>query len=109
MDHWARFWYSSISIWPTISPQSDASRSEEHTSELQSQSNVVCRLLLEKKNSKTRRRSQCRDVPSTENWLSLSQSVSSHPPTRAPSSPFSQWRVSYWHSEKLGPHVLSTT
>src|SRR5256886_5738771 len=30
-------------------------RSEEHTSELQSQSNLVCRLLLEKKN-KTRRR-----------------------------------------------------
>src|SRR2546430_12714036 len=28
----------------------DGSRSEEHTSELQSQSNLVCRLLLEKKN-----------------------------------------------------------
>src|SRR2546430_8598162 len=28
---------------------SDAIRSEEHTSELQSQSNLVCRLLLEKK------------------------------------------------------------
>src|SRR2546427_6746265 len=28
-------------------------RSEEHTSELQSQSNLVCRLLLEKKNTKT--------------------------------------------------------
>src|SRR2546430_7069818 len=28
---------------------SQASRSEEHTSELQSQSNLVCRLLLEKK------------------------------------------------------------
>src|SRR2546430_7642132 len=28
------------------------SRSEEHTSELQSQSNIVCRLLLEKKNTK---------------------------------------------------------
>src|SRR2546427_8325708 len=28
----------------------DAKRSEEHTSELQSQSNIVCRLLLEKKN-----------------------------------------------------------
>src|SRR5688572_32754678 len=28
-----------------------APRSEEHTSELQSQSNLVCRLLLEKKNS----------------------------------------------------------
>src|SRR2546430_7547728 len=29
-------------------------RSEEHTSELQSQSNLVCRLLLEKKNNDTR-------------------------------------------------------
>src|SRR2546430_10340206 len=29
------------------------SRSEEHTSELQSQSNLVCRLLLEKKNNYT--------------------------------------------------------
>src|SRR2546430_13289656 len=28
-------------------------RSEEHTSELQSQSNLVCRLLLEKKKNKT--------------------------------------------------------
>src|SRR5688572_33302586 len=28
-------------------------RSEEHTSELQSQSNLVCRLLLEKKNNHT--------------------------------------------------------
>src|SRR2546430_4018392 len=31
-----------------------ASRSEEHTSELQSQSNLVCRLLLEKKNGQDR-------------------------------------------------------
>src|SRR2546430_9192624 len=30
-------------------------RSEEHTSELQSQSNIVCRLLLEKKKRKTTR------------------------------------------------------
>src|SRR5438270_3241926 len=30
-----------------------AARSEEHTSELQSQSNLVCRLLLEKKKKKT--------------------------------------------------------
>src|SRR2546430_7985970 len=29
-------------------------RSEEHTSELQSQSNLVCRLLLEKKNTSTK-------------------------------------------------------
>src|SRR2546430_10718193 len=33
-----------------------ARRSEEHTSELQSQSNIVCRLLLEKKQSKFRLR-----------------------------------------------------
>src|SRR5688572_31980886 len=31
-------------------------RSEEHTSELQSQSNLVCRLLLEKKKENTRER-----------------------------------------------------
>src|SRR2546430_11013661 len=31
-----------------------AARSEEHTSELQSQSNLVCRLLLEKKNNHKR-------------------------------------------------------
>src|SRR2546430_15779349 len=30
-------------------PSASGSRSEEHTSELQSQSNLVCRLLLEKK------------------------------------------------------------
>src|SRR5688572_5598417 len=32
----------------------EARRSEEHTSELQSQSNLVCRLLLEKKKKKTK-------------------------------------------------------
>src|SRR5438270_10264207 len=40
-------------VWRTPSPLAAASagrvRSEEHTSELQSQSNLVCRLLLEKK------------------------------------------------------------
>src|SRR2546430_4846938 len=38
-------------------------RSEEHTSELQSQSNLVCRLLLEKKNKNTRV-----EVEKTYNW-----------------------------------------
>src|SRR2546427_8261558 len=33
-------------------PHLDHRRSEEHTSELQSQSNLVCRLLLEKKKKK---------------------------------------------------------
>src|SRR5436853_4392843 len=38
----------------------DFSRSEEHTSELQSLRHLVCRLLLEKKNKKTGYRSQQR-------------------------------------------------
>src|SRR5688572_30941559 len=37
---------------------SSTHRSEEHTSELQSQSNLVCRLLLEKKNNQTDHRSE---------------------------------------------------
>src|SRR2546430_13482230 len=36
---------------PSASP---STRSEEHTSELQSQSNLVCRLLLEKKKNNTK-------------------------------------------------------
>src|SRR2546430_13548700 len=36
-----------------VSPTRGRTRSEEHTSELQSQSNLVCRLLLEKKTSDT--------------------------------------------------------
>src|SRR2546427_9188724 len=38
-----------------IGQQLNADRSEEHTSELQSQSNLVCRLLLEKKKNTNRR------------------------------------------------------
>src|SRR2546430_9559702 len=34
-------------------------RSEEHTSELQSQSNLVCRLLLEKKKTNVMKSSEC--------------------------------------------------
>src|SRR5690606_41829592 len=34
-------------------------RSEEHTSELQSRENLVCRLLLEKKNNETGSNQQC--------------------------------------------------
>src|SRR2546430_13003543 len=41
-------------------------RSEEHTSELQSQSNLVCRLLLEKKNKKQNKTPPANaDIPST--------------------------------------------
>src|SRR5258708_27295372 len=38
-----------------ISPGDHESRSEEHTSELQSPDHLVCRLLLEKKKKKTER------------------------------------------------------
>src|SRR2546430_13192094 len=48
---------SSIAVSPCHNPSraaaGNASRSEEHTSELQSQSNLVCRLLLEKKKKLT--------------------------------------------------------
>src|SRR5205085_6926115 len=37
-------------------PEIAAKRSEEHTSELQSQSNLVCRLLLEKKKKKKKKK-----------------------------------------------------
>src|SRR2546430_12511788 len=37
-----------------IERATELARSEEHTSELQSQSNLVCRLLLEKKKNKNR-------------------------------------------------------
>src|SRR5438093_12958252 len=46
------------SRWPTRSPSSRraTSRSEEHTSELQSLTNLVCRLLLEKKKQDSNQR-----------------------------------------------------
>src|SRR2546430_3979172 len=40
-------------------PEQAAQRSEEHTSELQSQSNLVCRLLLEKKKKNENKMPYC--------------------------------------------------
>src|SRR2546430_5263475 len=45
----------------------DSARSEEHTSELQSQSNLVCRLLLEKKKKKQNTRRKTPE-PTSENY-----------------------------------------
>src|SRR2546427_3474881 len=42
-----------VGVPAPLSPDTTVRRSEEHTSELQSQSNLVCRLLLEKKKKKT--------------------------------------------------------
>src|SRR3989454_6763754 len=44
-------------------PPAANGRSEEHTSELQSPCNLVCRLLLEKKKKKTRNYEQKRNTP----------------------------------------------
>src|SRR2546430_9044857 len=44
-------------------------RSEEHTSELQSQSNLVCRLLLEKKKNKLHKSSLYSDLNLTRSLL----------------------------------------
>src|SRR5256885_7483601 len=70
-------------------PQSHELRSEEHTSELQSPCNLVCRLLLEKK--KTSRRHaplpspRLRPPPSTRPPAAPSPtSPSAPPPRRAP-------------------------
>src|SRR5688572_32345627 len=49
-----RMTFSACCAPATMKRVSDITRSEEHTSELQSQSNLVCRLLLEKKKKNRR-------------------------------------------------------
>src|SRR2546427_5623225 len=46
---WASMNRKPVTPYPNSGRLVHAARSEEHTSELQSQSNLVCRLLLEKK------------------------------------------------------------
>src|SRR5256886_5882016 len=55
--------------WPSQSCQlpGETARSEEHTSELQSQSNLVCRLLLEKKKTNKKYTSSCAIIIATIN------------------------------------------
>src|SRR5947208_9410596 len=48
-----------------LEPHSAKSRSEEHTSELQSPDHLVCRLLLEKKKRTWQRTDRCRDTQDT--------------------------------------------
>src|SRR5438034_4176711 len=45
----------SVEDWSTETSASITERSEEHTSELQSNSDLVCRLLLEKKKKKNKK------------------------------------------------------
>src|SRR5690625_6498759 len=48
--------FQNYALFPHMDVTGNVSRSEEHTSELQSRGHLVCRLLLEKKNNKTTRR-----------------------------------------------------
>src|SRR2546430_13087018 len=52
-----------------------AARSEEHTSELQSQSNLVCRLLLEKKKKNKQPRDQYRDDMIANEYFNIALSM----------------------------------
>src|SRR5689334_25148134 len=47
------FFFLQLSVTVSASKKAKPTRSEEHTSELQSQFHLVCRLLLEKKKKKT--------------------------------------------------------
>src|SRR6478736_2212276 len=66
---------------PNLAPMSDvelrrlgdSGRSEEHTSELQSQSNIVCRLLLEKTKTKAGGRSSASSYSAAPRWAGPSQ------------------------------------
>src|SRR5438067_3909597 len=49
-------------FWWATTPSSRVSRSEEHTSELQSRFDLVCRLLLEKKKIKNNSKSQINHI-----------------------------------------------
>src|SRR2546430_4600262 len=62
----------------TAVPLMLVSRSEEHTSELQSQSNLVCRLLLEKKKTNSPHISSNHSAASS-NLQSCYQTVAQHP------------------------------
>src|SRR3989442_8734305 len=60
----------------------DLKRSEEHTSELQSRPHLVCRLLLEKKNSPSKRSATRTSTPPT--WDAPTSPASSATPTSPP-------------------------
>src|SRR2546430_10701334 len=64
---------------PSAKPRARSSaRSEEHTSELQSQSNLVCRLLLEKKNNVHRQIQHIRETTPAPASPPRDSAMSSH-------------------------------
>src|SRR2546430_7118241 len=71
--NWSKLWPLMTSISRAVTSVA-SERSEEHTSELQSQSNLVCRLLLEKQSEKR---------PPRQYKASQCKLSRRHPPTRA--------------------------
>src|SRR5438093_8418028 len=61
-----------------------ASRSEEHTSELQSLTNLVCRLLLEKKKKKKKNITKHKHKHTTQPHSAVSRNLRSSKPTPKP-------------------------
>src|SRR5256885_6522159 len=62
-------WYQGFAPWPgTGMAGGNTARSEEHTSELQSPCNLVCRLLLEKKKTIGAQLSSSRSAVGTVLW-----------------------------------------
>src|SRR3712207_7370578 len=79
---------------PRPPPKIPPSRSEEHTSELQSRQYLVCRLLLEKKN--------------TNNIIQLTHLFISSPPTiSTSSSSFSSSSLIYFTISLISSHLYS--
>src|SRR5438034_1614923 len=54
-----------------LAPRLSTCRSEEHTSELQSHSDLVCRLLLEKKKTNTTSKSSKHKSPQLSGWRQI--------------------------------------
>src|SRR2546422_1823771 len=73
----------------------EVDRSEEHTSELQSRLHLVCRLLLEKKKTKTR--SATSQPPPTQRRFTMTPAIypePPHAPSRRPGGPTSPAPIS---------------
>src|SRR5256885_3144780 len=89
-------------------PPSVDLRSEEHTSELQSPCNLVCRLLLEKKKSTPSRLPRDRRTPAHAGRRTAR--TPAHPPrprTRRPAPATSTWRASCKRAYAVEPTPTS--
>src|SRR2546427_1438201 len=83
-------------------------RSEEHTSELQSQSNLVCRLLLEKK------KKEIQSSESLAHRRAPTQRASPNPPVRKPpgrplrgAGRHCRWRTAVWSTSLRSTQYVS--